>query len=323
MKQFLSMWFALFFLMPVAMCQQAPQYSLYMLNRYQFNPAFAGLDASLSINGAYRSQWADIPGNPVQQNINAHMPFYLLNGAFGMNIQTESIGAEKTTTAALSYNYVYETDFGLISGGLSLGMLQKSLDGTILRAPDGTYEGPTINHNDPEIPNGIVRGIRPMVSAGLYFAGDYFEAGIAMTDYTFGDVILDQTWRFSTRPHYNFFFEYFIENFDKIQFYPSVFIKSDFNETQIELSVRALYDDFLTAGAGFRGFNSNSVDAVILFAGFRLSENLSFIYAYDMTLSPLNNVSSGSHEIVMKYNLNKIIGAGLPPKIIYNPRFLE
>lgn len=302
--------------------QQGQQYSLQMLNRYQFNPAYAGMDASLSMNGAYRTQWEDIPGNPKQQNLNAHMPFYLWNGGLGIEFSNESIGAEKNLRFGISYNYVYESSIGLFSLGLRGGIFQKTLDGTLLRTFDGDYEG-QIDHRDPNLPNTVVRGIVPQFDIGLYFAGDYFDFGIATTQVTVGEVNLDDAVRFRPRQEYNAFFEYFIESFDYVDIYPTVFVKSDFRETQIELLLRAVYDGFLTAGVGFRGYSQNTFDAMIIMAGLKISDNFSLAYAYDWSVSPIQSVSSGTHEIMLNYNLNKLIGAGLPPRVIYNPRFYE
>jgi hypothetical protein len=39
-------------------------------------------------------------------------------------------------------------------------------------------------------------------------------------------------------------------------------------------------------------------------------------------MSGLQEVTDGSHEVMLNFNLNKPIGKGKPPKIIYNPRFL-
>ena len=52
------------------------------------------------------------------------------------------------------------------------------------------------------------------------------------------------------------------------------------------------------------------------------NEHYTLSYAYDIGLSALRGSHEGTHEILLNYNLNKLIGAGLPPKIIYNPRFL-
>jgi type IX secretion system PorP/SprF family membrane protein len=280
------------------------------------------MDASLSINGVYRSQWIGIPGNPVQQNVNAHMPFYLLNGAFGISINNESIGAEKTTAASVSYNYVLDTDYGLFSFGGGVGMLQKSLDGTILKTPEGEYEGPTINHLDGNLPNGLEHGISPQFSAGIYYAGDYFEGGIAVNQLVLGNINFGESITYHPKAAVNVFGEYFIESLDLVKIYPGFFVQSDFVQTQIEGSVRIVYDDFVTGGLSVRGYSQNTLDALVIFGGLKLSDHLTIAYAYDLTLSALNQASSGTHEVMLKYNLNRIIGAGLPPRVIYNPRFL-
>jgi type IX secretion system PorP/SprF family membrane protein len=300
--------------------QYVPQYSLYMLNRYQFNPAFAGMESSLSINGVYRAQWVDLPGNPVQQNLNAHMPVYVLHGAMGISIDHETIGAETTLKGRISYNYVQESKVGLFSAGIALGFNQKSLDGAALRAPDGQYEGTIIIHNDANLPEALVRGMAPEVSAGVYYAGDYFEAGIGLTDWTIGDINMPGA-TFRGKPAINFFGEYFIESLPQFNIYPTILVRSDFSQLQFEGGVRGVYDDFLMLGMGFRGYSGNTIDALTVFMGLKISPHLSIAYGFDVTLSALSQVSSGSHEIVMRYNLNKLVGIGLPPPAIYSPRF--
>ena len=300
--------------------QQAPQYSLYMLNRYQFNPAYAGMDRSLSINGMYRAQWVDLPGNPVQQNLNAHLPMYLIDGAVGISINHETIGAESALRASLSYNYVLSTPVGLFSAGIAAGFLQKGLDGAALRAPDGDYEGAIIIHNDAELPNAMVRGYAPEFSLGVYYMGDNFEGGIAMTDFMAGSVQMTGA-TFKGKPAYNLFGEYNITGIGEFDLYPSFLVRTDFSRTQFEAGIRTVYDNFLMLGTGVRGYNGTTIDAITVLMGLRISDHVNLAYGYDITLSALNQVSSGSHEIVMKYNLNKVIGAGLPPPVIYSPRF--
>jgi hypothetical protein len=90
----------------------------------------------------------------------------------------------------------------------------------------------------------------------------------------------------------------------------------------MEFSVLTKYNENIFAGASFRGYRTESLDAVAFLAGFRLSEKLTLHYAYDLTISNLNAVSNGSHELLLNYNLGKPIGKGRPPKIIYNPRSL-
>ncbi len=302
--------------------QHSSQYSLQMHERYGFNPAFAGMERSLAIGLQYRTQWSGLSGNPESRMVNVHMPFYLWQGALGFQLYNESIGAEKQTGLLMSYNYIYESEVGLFSAGLRAGVFQKSLDGAKLRAPDGTYEGSFIDHHDFILPNGVVNGISPTLEGGVYFAGDYFEAGLSMTGFYPGGISLGNEIHYNPKPAYHFFGEYFIESFEQITLYPVVYVKSDLVQTQAELFLRAEWQNLLTAGVGYRGFGNKNLDALILTTGVRLSSKFFLHYGYDIGLSSLQTAHEGTHELIIKYNLGKTVGAGLPPRILYNQRNL-
>ena len=319
------LFFFFFFLMTgqVFLYAQHPaQSSLYMHDRYSFNPAFGGMESSLAIGAQYRTQWTGLEGNPENRMLNANMPFYLWQGAFGIQLMNESLGAENQTSVALSYNYIYESSVGLVSAGVRAGMVQNSLDGAKLRTPDGHYEGSIIDHMDVNLPNGFISGISPMVEAGVYFAGDYFEAGLSMTNYYPSGLHLGEDLHFYPKAGFHFFGEYFIESFEQISIYPVIYVKSDLVQTQAEVAVRGEWQNLLTAGIGYRGFGNNNIDALILQAGVRLAPKFYMHYAYDIGLSSLHTSHDGTHELIIRYNLGKMIGAGLPPRTIYNPRNL-
>ena len=75
--------------------QQAPQYTQFMLNRYQFNPAYGGLDRSLSITAGLRTQWTQFEGAPTTQFVNLHLPLYALNGSVGLGLENDQLGPLK------------------------------------------------------------------------------------------------------------------------------------------------------------------------------------------------------------------------------------
>lgn len=302
--------------------QHGTQSSLYMHDRYAFNPAFGGMESSLAAGLQYRSQWAGLPGNPESRTLNLHMPFYLWSGAVGMQLFNETLGAESHTGIALSYNYIYESTVGLWSFGLRGGVIQKKLDGSKLKAPEGFYEGTIIDHQDINLPNGVVNGVSPLVEAGMYFAGDYFETGISMSGYYPSGISLDENIHYSPKPTFHFFGEYFFEIFEQVSLYPVVYVKSDLVETQAEVAIRAEWENIVTAGLGYRGFGSKNIDALLLSAGIRLSPKFYLHYGYDIGLSSLHSSHQGTHELMIRYNLGKMIGAGLPPRTIYNPRNL-
>ena len=306
--------------------QQATQYSMYMLNKYNYNPAYAGFDNSLSITGVYRKQWVGLDLSPSTQNINAHLPVYFLGGGLGINLENDVLGAERNASASISYNYMLPVSrTSTFSLGIAAGVIQKSIDGTKLRAPQGNYsEPPLIIHNDDLIPINNASSIAPLINVGIYFHNENFEVGLASSNITEPRTNLEGIDLAEITYIRNYFANLGL-NFDlsrNFRLEPSIFLKSDLIETQIEFTTIARYNDNIFGGLSFRGYNSNSFDAVILIAGFKLNENLTMSYAYDITLSGLSEVSKGSHEIMLNYNLNKNIGKGRLPKIIYNPRFL-
>ena len=305
--------------------QQQGQYTMYMLNKYRNNVAYAGLDNSLSATGVYRSQWVGLTGSPTMQNINAHMPMYYLKGGIGVNLENITLGAEQNLSATISYAFHKEVgNIGILSFGAGGGIYQKTLDGNQLRTPEGTYEeNIPINHNDQLLSEGKISAITPIFNAGVFFQTQQFEVGASAINIVEPKVNLDDNVNFQLKRHYYFTLAYNWELNNSFTLMPSLQAKSDFNETQVEFSTIIKYNDNIFGGAAFRGYSQNTIDATAFLVGIKLSEKITLAYSYDLTLSSYNSVSNGSHEILINYNLNKIIGAGVPPRIIHNPRFLE
>jgi len=306
----------------LAVAQQTPQYTMYMFNKMAFNPAYAGLDNSLSITGAFRRQWDGFEDAPTTQNVNVHMPFYFLSSGVGLSLENDALGVSRNTTAKFSYNYQLPIGrTGILAMGMSAGVVQQQLDGSELRTPDGIYEGITIDHQDVLLPNANVSEIAPTFDAGVYFMSERLEIGFSVLNLTEQSIEFET---FNITPVRTYFFNAG-SHFDigrSLTFHPSVLIKSDVVQTQADFSAIVSYDDNIFLGASFRGYNANTQDAVAIIGGWKLSENLTVGYSYDITLSGLRDTSSGTHEVMVNYNLNKVIGAGKPPRIIYNPRFL-
>ena len=303
--------------------QQTPQYSLYMLNQFGQNPAYAGLDNTLSATGVYRSQWVGLAGAPVTQIVNAHMPLNFISSGIGIQVENDIIGASQRTAATLAYSYHLELSrTSKLSIGLSGGLIQQSLDGTQLRTPEGTYEPDQniIIHNDVLLPIAKLSTNLPSFSAGVFYQAENLEMGLGVLN------LQEPTAKFTDlslklRRSYYLSASYTIELSRTLILKPSVQVKSDIVQTQIEASTLARYKDNFFLGASYRGFTAQSQDALVALGGFKLNEQWTIGYAYDITLSALKTVNNGSHEILLNYNFGKPIGQGVPPKIIYNPRF--
>ncbi|MCB0570938.1 MAG: type IX secretion system membrane protein PorP/SprF [Phaeodactylibacter sp.] len=322
MRQFFTL-IALVASLSVASGQQPAQYSMFMMNKLNWNPAYAGLDHSLSITGIYRAQWDQLEGNPITQNVNIHMPLYIFSSGVGINLENDELGAERRTSGSVAYNYQLPVGKkALLTIGLEAGIAQRMLDGSKLRTPEGNYTDATvIFHNDDVLPISRVSATAATVGAGIYFYSERFEAGLSarhLNEPVVGfDVLslqLARAYFFTAGAHFNLG--------QSLSLHPSLMVRSDLAQTQTDIAAILRYNDNIFGGASFRGYNSDSIDAVALIAGFKLNDKVTVAYAYDLTLSQLNQVSNGSHELMLNYNLNKRIGTGRPPKVIYNPRTL-
>jgi len=299
--------------------QQSPQHSLYMIDKYQINPAYAGFDRSLSANFNYRSQWSGLNGSPRQAYFNAHLPIYLLDGGLGVTFRSDKAGTLGFTEFTTSYNRVLSMRNGILSGGVRLGFIQRTNDGVSIITPDGFYNPNAFNHNDPILSEGITRGTNLVWTIGIYFSSNKFNGGVTLSDFYLGDASVGDATVASNKMA-SFMGQLSIL-VNELQFKPSLLVKTNGQYYQTDLSIIGKSGNIF-GGLGIRGFNENSFESLIILGGIKLNKHYTLTYSYDMGLGSLKNASQGSHEININYNLNKLIGIGLAPEIIYNPRNL-
>lgn len=303
--------------------QQFAQYSMPWQDPVQFNPAYAGLDNSLSITGAYRTQWAGLEGQPVGQRFSAHLPIYYLSSGIGVEVERDQLGARMLNSFGISYNYQLVRGASVWSVGLSARMMQLGIDGSLLRTPDGNYEDPfTIIHNDDLLPVGAVDNSSIALGAGIFYQSENIEGGLsarnineAVISFPGFDYLLLREYHAYLRLRFDL-----VRNWEVL---PMLYAVSDGTQHQTMAGATFRYQENIFAGAAYRGYNGPTTDAVIITGGVNINEKLSLAYAYDITLSPLRSVENGSHEISLKYNLRQRIGAGLPPPVIFYPRAKE
>lgn len=305
--------------------QQAPQYSLYLMNPYAYNPAYAGLENSLVATGVYRQQWSSLRGAPETQHLNLHLPLYMISSGVGLKAENDIIGAHRTTQALLTYSFQREIGRNaLFSIGVSGGYLQYSLDGAKLRAPEGSYEPAGVFlHNDPLLPEGKLSTGTPIVEAGVHLQWKDLAVGFA-TQPVFAPVLVAGdagTFRLLPVRHYLGTLSYQFTAGQNLSIKPAVLLKSDITVTQVEISTIIRWRENIFAGASFRGMSASARDAFVLLGGLRLNERTTLAYSFDIPLSALQVSNRGSHELLLRYELNKPIGTGKLPPVIYNPRF--
>ncbi len=111
-----------------ASAQLYPIGTIYFQNQYLANPALAGTDAGLNINGGYRTQWNNISGAPTVQALTAD---YAITGkaGVGINFYNDKAGLFKRTRAVATYAYhlPLNAEGNKLHFGISLGFMNERI----------------------------------------------------------------------------------------------------------------------------------------------------------------------------------------------------
>jgi type IX secretion system PorP/SprF family membrane protein len=243
------------------------------------------------------------------------------HGGIGLNVSNDMLGAYSNTSFNVGYAFIQNINKKFkIAIGINAGATFSKLDGTKLITPQGTGT----NLNDDALSNQIQKSIRPNLSVGVSFIHKYIEAGIVYSN------LINAKDKFkgdtkNLNPKYGGVLQTYISSKIKIgeNFYvrPSVILNTDFKEFQTDLSFMAGYKDYVALGLDVRGYNKKSFESLSPIISIGPVKNICIIYSYEVSLSKLNAVDKGSHEITLSYLLpnNRIYKN---PKIINNPRFL-
>jgi type IX secretion system PorP/SprF family membrane protein len=309
--------------------QQRPQYTQYVFNNYLLNPAISGIENYADVKVGYRKQWAGIDNAPQTSFVTAHWNLgsdYLWRTALslpdkgddpmsrnymqnytsspahhGMGITGvyDEVGPLSRLDANLTYAYHLKLNntFNL-SVGVAAGISRVALDVNSL-----TFEDQS--RMDPSISNGIASQLKPDLGFGVWLYGGRLFAGVAVQQ------ILQQKLSFSNDPntiagkevpHIFVTGGYRLYIDDVISATPSIMIKQVSPvPVSVDVNLKLAFKDRFWFGASYR-----RNDSYAALAGINISKLINFTYAYDFTTSELNQVSNGSHEIVLGLQLNNI-----------------
>lgn len=302
--------------------QQIDPYSLVIFSPFQYNPAYTGLDDKITIQGSFRDQWIKIPGNPTSRYFLVDAPIPALGSGIGLKIQEDQFGASRMVSLGLNWSYARNlSKNSALSIGLGIGNQRYSLNGGILRTPDGKYSSTSIDHQDNFLPNGDIALSGISYEGGIYFKSNFFEAGLSASNLL--PISLNQgDFGITLQPHYTFSSKAFIPLTTQLILQPGVIMRYVMGNLQLDSYVLGNIREKITLGTGLRGFSPNTLDGLMTIAGVQIAENISFFYTFTIPLSNLRTATTGSHEIMMRYTINQKLGKGIMPPIIYNPRNL-
>lgn len=315
MKRYLSIIHFIALLLPAAIiipgaelhAQQYPMLSQYMFNKLLINPAYAGSKGVVSSAILYRNQWSGFTGAPTTQSAGIHGMLKNDKVGLGMQVVNDHIGITNQTDIYGNYAYHLPMPQGKLSLGLRFGLSflsAKLSELNIVDQGDQVYELNTQNN------------ILPNFGFGAYYYQSKFYAGLSMPYLLDYDPLKQFSFEEKENLH-KLTRHYFINSgyvFDfsrEFKLKPSILLKYvSGSPVQVDINVNALLSEILWVGVSYR-----SGDAVLGILEFQINDKFRIGYAYDYTLSEINSVSSGSHEIMLGIDFSKNILK------IKNPRY--
>lgn len=302
-KSLLFVGLAASFLSDVSFSQQDPLFTMHYFNPLVVNPAVAGSRDALSVTLLGRKQWVGINGAPTTGTFSIHTPFKNESFAMGFTAFYDEIGENAIQTNALFLDGAYriKLNTSVLSFGLKAGVRLFSANLSSLTA---------IDPNDPSQVNVSNRPL-PNFGAGAYWYGTKHFVGLSAPK------LLDNP--LTTAPnsgtekrHFFLTGGYTFDISSVIEFQPSVALRTVFNAPiSTDINLNFLFYEKLWIGAGVRGLGDadKGIVAAVGNVMFHFSPTFRAGYAYDYSLSSLSTYNTGSHEIMVNYDLD-FLGKG-------------
>ncbi len=282
--------------------QQDAQYTQYMYNTANVNPAYAGSRETLTAFLLHRNQWVGLDGAPVTNNFSINTPVGNSNFGLGILFINDKIGptTENEISADLAYFIQISENYKLAVG----------LKGTANLFHLDVNKLTIYNATDPQFQN-VDTKFSPNVGVGFYLFSENTYVGLSVPNffenyrYNDNDVAITKE-----KMHFYAIAGHIFELSPNLQFKPALLAKIvEGAPLQTDVTANFLLFNKLTLGAAYR-LNA----AVSALAGFQISDSWFIGYGYDLETTKLIRYSSGSHEIFLRYEIFK-------SKKITSPRF--
>lgn len=277
-----------------ALSQQDPQFTNYMYNTININPAYAGSRGALSIYGLHRTQWVGVEGAPTTNAFSINTPIANSKVGLGLSFINDKLGVMDENTISVDFSYTLDLG-GNLNNKLSFGLKTSANMLNVAYSDLLKY-----NPNDPKFQQDINGQFTPNIGAGVYWHSQKSYLGISMPNFLESsryDNNLQST--MTQKMHYFIMAGHVFEINPMIKFKPAFLVKAvNGSPLQTDLTANFLFHEKFTIGGAYR-FNAAWSGMV----GFQITDGLMIGYSYDGDTTRLSNYSSGSHELFIRFEL--------------------
>ncbi|KIO51309.1 PorP/SprF family type IX secretion system membrane protein [Flavobacterium hibernum] len=292
-----------------ASAQQDPEYTHYMYNMSVVNPAYAtGVPAMLNLGGLYRTQWVGAVGAPKTFTFFGHTAV-TDKVEVGLSLVSDDIGDGAKKENNFYADFAYVLNLGgknKLSLGLKAGFssIQTNFNG--------------FRFTDPQTDLAFADNLnvtKPNIGVGAYYFRDNFYVGLSAPNLLSTKHIEEKSGinAYGSESIHTFLTAgYVFQINDMVKLKPAFMSKFVTNAPiSVDLTANVLYNNKFELGAAYR-IN----DAVSALMNINVTPSLRVGYAYDHTLSNMGQFNSGTHEIMLLFNLD-LLGKGYDK----SPRF--
>ncbi len=279
--------------------QQDAQFTQYMYNTINVNPAYAGSRQSMNIFALHRTQWVGLDGAPVTNTASINTPLKNTNMGIGVSIINDKIGPSDESNLAVDFSYSINTseEFKLSFGiKASANLLNINFDKL------NQYDA-----NDYSFENNVDDKFSPNIGVGLYWYSDKTYIGLSAPNLLetkhFDKYAGTGANSYIAKERINYYLtagHVFDLNYN-LKFKPALMTKLvQGAPLQVDISANFLFNEKFTLGAAYSW--SAAVSALV---GFQATDSWFIGYGYDLETTRLANYNSGSHEIFLRFELFK------------------
>jgi type IX secretion system PorP/SprF family membrane protein len=305
--------FLILIIRPV-LSQQDPLSSQYMFNTLTFNPGVAGASGMICATALNRQQWVGFKGAPSTTlfNVSAPVSLFGIKSGVGLVVESDNIGFDKDINLSASYSYLMDLGMGKLGIGISLGMLNTTLNPTWDIPSDDEH---TPASGDPLIPENKESYVAFDAGLGLYYKADKYYASLSVTHINEPKIKFSKGTPYVSRQYY-LTGGYTLQMANPaLELIPSLFAYSDGKVAQFTVTSLVRYNKKVWGGVSYR-----AGDALIGIIGLELFNGIRLGYSYDFTISDMGKASGGSHEFMVNYCFD--LNLGKSPMKYKSIRFL-
>lgn len=297
------LFFVVSILGPKLHAQHSPLLSQYMFNQLIINPAYTGSRDALSLSGLFRRQWVGLNNAPQTESFYLHSPLPNPKNNFGFNLLHDKIGV--TNNISINGSYAYRIDFGEDRGRLAFGLqgglslIQNKFSQVVTDQPGDVVfaaDSPTFKV--------------PRMGFGVYFDKRTWYLGASAPF-----LLSYENAQYKNATQNSIYYKpYMLMGGFLIRLNPDLLLRPSIlmkyiapNDFQLDLNANLIIKEALWLGASFR-----SRDGFVGMIEYQLNPQLRFGYAFDYSLTPLQNYNHGSHEFMLRYEFGYQIKAMSP-----------